>query len=201
MLKGTEFCLCRRGKGVFMFGYVGRVVFNGSEFCVNSVEFTGCLYWWFWQKFVFIVVSLVVLKLLLLWWLVWPLSSRSIGVFTVCDEKNVPSSNNVELKSVSAVSWIQVSISCEWITVSIFSIVDASRDVCVLWKVCTSKWLIFCVVVFISILLLLMDSFCIISDSTSVIQSYLGTKLCGNQIQNFGGTRLDHKYNVMFLVV
>ena len=46
VLKCREFCFCRRGKGVFNFGNVVRVVFNGSEFCVHSVEFTVCLYCW-----------------------------------------------------------------------------------------------------------------------------------------------------------
>ena len=32
VLKCTEFCLCRRGKGVFAFGNVGIVVFNGLNF-------------------------------------------------------------------------------------------------------------------------------------------------------------------------
>ena len=37
-------CLCRSGEDVFTFGSVVRFVFNESEFCVNSVEFTGCLF-------------------------------------------------------------------------------------------------------------------------------------------------------------
>ena len=45
------------------------------------------------------------------------------------DEKSVPSSNSVELKPVSVVSLKLVSFACEWAIVSIFSIVDASREV------------------------------------------------------------------------
>ena len=48
---------------------------------------------------------------------------------TVCVEKSVPSSNDVELKSVSVVSLMQVSVGCVWIIVSLFSIGRASRDV------------------------------------------------------------------------
>ena len=43
VLNCIEFCHCKRGKGVFTFGNGGRAVFKESEFCVNSVEFTGCL--------------------------------------------------------------------------------------------------------------------------------------------------------------
>ena len=43
VLKCTEFCQCRRGNGVFTFGNGGIFVFDGFEFCFNSVEFTGCL--------------------------------------------------------------------------------------------------------------------------------------------------------------
>ena len=42
--KCAEFCLCRHGKGLLTFGNLCRVVFNGSEFCVNSVEITGYLF-------------------------------------------------------------------------------------------------------------------------------------------------------------
>ena len=45
VLNYTRFCLCTSGKGVFTFGNVVKVVYNGSEFCVNSVEFTDCLCW------------------------------------------------------------------------------------------------------------------------------------------------------------
>ena len=43
VLKCTELCLCKRGKSFFIFSNGERVVFEGSEFCVISVEFTGCL--------------------------------------------------------------------------------------------------------------------------------------------------------------
>ena len=45
VLKCTEFRVYSCGKGVFTFGKGGIVVFSRSEFCVNSVEFTGCLFW------------------------------------------------------------------------------------------------------------------------------------------------------------
>ena len=44
MLKCTNFCLCMRRKAVIISGSSGRVVFSESEFCVNSVELTGCLF-------------------------------------------------------------------------------------------------------------------------------------------------------------
>ena len=53
-------------------------------------------------------------------------------VFTVWDEKSVPSSSSVELKSVSVLSFKVDFIGCDWIIVSIFAFVcigDASRDV------------------------------------------------------------------------
>ena len=55
--------------------------------------------------FVYSVVELV-LVLLLLFWL---LSLSSTSAFAVYDEKSFPSSNSVELKSVSVVSFIRFS--------------------------------------------------------------------------------------------
>ena len=51
---------------------------------------------------------------------------------TVCDSTSVPSSNNVELNSVSVVLLMQVSVGCEWTLVSVFSIGDTSREMFVL---------------------------------------------------------------------
>ena len=49
-------------------------------------------------------------------------------VFIVCEEKNVPSSNSVKLKSVSVVSFEFVSIGNECISISKFcSVGDASK--------------------------------------------------------------------------
>ena len=58
---------------------------------------------------------------------------RSINerVVTLCDEKSVPLSNSVELKSVSVVSSKFESICHERTMSSMFSIGDASRDVLV----------------------------------------------------------------------
>ena len=49
------------------------------------------------------VVVCIVLLLFAVW---WSLFSRLIKVFTAWDENNVPSSNSVELKSVSVVSFM-----------------------------------------------------------------------------------------------
>ena len=37
VLKWTEFCRCKRGNGVFIFGNACIVVFIGSELCANSI--------------------------------------------------------------------------------------------------------------------------------------------------------------------
>ena len=50
-------------------------------------------------------------------------------MITVFDEKSVPSSNNVDLKSVSAVSLIQVSVGCEWTIVSVSHFGNAPRGI------------------------------------------------------------------------
>ena len=74
-----------------------------------------------------LVVALLILLLLLL--LFCSLSSCSISVFSVCDEKTVPSSKKMELKSVSVDSCIRVSDCWGWISACMFSIGDASREV------------------------------------------------------------------------
>ena len=42
VIKGTEYCLCRGGSGVFRLGKIRRVVFRESEPCVSSVELVCC---------------------------------------------------------------------------------------------------------------------------------------------------------------
>ena len=75
--------------------------------------------------FVLSIELLSLLRLLLL-------LSRSISdrVLTVCDDKSVQSSINVEFKSVSVVSFKFQSIGSECIIIPMFETVgDASRDV------------------------------------------------------------------------
>ena len=52
VLKWPDFCCCKPGDGVFIFGNGRIVLFKESELCANSVELLGILL----LLFVFIVI-------------------------------------------------------------------------------------------------------------------------------------------------